>query len=202
MASTYKLYYFDAAGRGAIIRHLFAYGNQSFEDIRIPKDQWPEYKNKTPFGQLPVLEIDGQQVAQSRAIARYLAKKFNLVGKNDLEALKCDELIDTIEDFLQKGLKYFLENDPAQKEIHRKKFFEEDIPYYLEKFEAIVSKNGGYTVGSQLTWSDFQFAGTLAELEKHHAGLLKPYPALSGLIDKVSNLPSIKAWREKSEQKK
>ncbi|XP_030745172.1 glutathione S-transferase-like [Sitophilus oryzae] len=140
MASTYKLYYFDAAGRGAIIRHLFAYGNQSFEDIRIPKDQWPEYKNKTPFGQLPVLEIDGQQVAQSRAIARYLAKKFNLVGKNDLEALKCDELIDTIEDFLQKGLKYFLENDPAQKEIHRKKFFEEDIPYYLEKFEAIVSK--------------------------------------------------------------
>nr|QWJ89653.1 glutathione S-transferase s3 [Sitophilus zeamais] len=202
MAPTYKLYYFDVAGRGEIIRYLFAYGNQSFEDIRIPKDQWPEHKKKTPYGQLPVLEIDGQPVAQSYAIARYLAKKFNLVGKNDLEALKCDELVNTLEDLLQKGLKYFFENDPAQKEIQGKQFFDEAVPYYLEKFEAIVSKNGGYTVGSQLTWSDFSFAVTLRELENRHPGLLKPYPALSGLVEKISNLPSVKAWREKSEQKK
>ncbi|XP_030758541.1 glutathione S-transferase-like, partial [Sitophilus oryzae] len=156
----------------------------------------------TPYGQLPVLEVDGKPVAQSLAIARFLAKKFNLVGQNEWEALKCDELVDTLGDLGQKGMRYFREADPEKKETLKKQLFEEDVPYYLSKFEAVVSKNGGYTVGSQLTWSDFQFAGTLEEFEKRHPGLLKPYPALSGLVEKICNLPSIKAYREKSAQKK
>ena len=43
---------------------------------------------------MPVLEIkEGDsvfQLAQSNAIYRYLARKFNLVGKNDLESAKAD----------------------------------------------------------------------------------------------------------------
>jgi len=51
-----------------------------------------------PMGQMPVLEIDGKQYHQSRAIGRFIAKKGNLYGSNDLEALEIDATIDSMDD--------------------------------------------------------------------------------------------------------
>lgn len=51
-----------------------------------------------PFGQMPVLEVDGERLTQSKSICRYLAKKFNLYGSNDLEAEKIDATADAIDD--------------------------------------------------------------------------------------------------------
>ena len=50
---------------------------------------------------LPILEVDGQPVCQSMAIARYLANEFGLAGKDNWEKLKCDELVDTLSDLKQ-----------------------------------------------------------------------------------------------------
>ena len=54
-----------------------------------------------PWGQIPILEVDGKVYGQSNAIARYLAKKYNLVGKNEFESLKCDEIVDAFKDYGQ-----------------------------------------------------------------------------------------------------
>jgi len=54
-----------------------------------------------PMGQVPVLEIDGKQYHQSRAIGRFLAKKGNLYGSNDFEAMEIDATVDSIEDIRQ-----------------------------------------------------------------------------------------------------
>lgn len=51
-----------------------------------------------PFGQVPVLEVDGKMINQSMAICRYLAKQCSLVGKNDWEALEIDATVDSIND--------------------------------------------------------------------------------------------------------
>ncbi len=45
---------------------------------------------ETPAGQIPLLEHNGETIAQSMAIARYLAKEFNLAGKNNWEQAKAD----------------------------------------------------------------------------------------------------------------
>lgn len=52
-----------------------------------------------PFGQMPVLEVEGKQISQSISICRFLSKKVGLAGTNDLENLELDSIVDTINDF-------------------------------------------------------------------------------------------------------
>uniref|UniRef100_A0A0K0DL99 GST N-terminal domain-containing protein n=1 Tax=Angiostrongylus cantonensis TaxID=6313 RepID=A0A0K0DL99_ANGCA len=44
---SYTLHYFDRRGRGEPIRLIFAYYNVIYEDNRISKDDWPNYKAGT-----------------------------------------------------------------------------------------------------------------------------------------------------------
>ena len=50
------------------------------------------------LGQLPVLEIDGKTIGQSMTIARFLARRYSLAGKNDLEEAEADMLVDSMTD--------------------------------------------------------------------------------------------------------
>lgn len=51
-------------------------------------------------GTLPMLEVDGVQIGQSIAIARFLAKRFGLVGENDIEMAQADMIVDCLQDFV------------------------------------------------------------------------------------------------------
>lgn len=53
----YKLYYFEFKARAEVVRLVFAAAGQKYEDIRFPRDKWPEFKPKAPLGQAPFLEI-------------------------------------------------------------------------------------------------------------------------------------------------
>nr|AVT42183.1 glutathione S-transferase s2 [Lissorhoptrus oryzophilus] len=198
MSPNYKISYFNVDGSGEPSRYILAYGASQWEDYRVPRNEWPDLKKKTPFGKLPVLEVDGKQIAQSNTIARYLGKQFNLVGKDDWEAVQCDMLVDTYGDLSQSLMSFMFESDPTKKEEKKKKALEEDGPFYLGKFEDILTKNGsGYLVGSQLTWADLFFAAKLSSMKERHPELLKPFPKLLALVDKVNNLPKIKAYLDK-----
>lgn len=59
-----------------------------------------------PFGQMPVLEHNGKIGHQSVALARYVAKQVNLVGKDDWENLEIDATVDTINDFQNSKVSY------------------------------------------------------------------------------------------------
>ena len=58
-----------------------------------------------PFGQVPVLEVDGKLLAQSHSIARFLARNYGLAGQNEWEQSLADMYVDCIYD-LQGGKFY------------------------------------------------------------------------------------------------
>jgi glutathione S-transferase len=51
-------------------------------------------KECATFGQLPILEFDGKQIAQSCAIGRYLARQYGLAGKDEFEQAYVDSIVD------------------------------------------------------------------------------------------------------------
>ncbi|KAG7213586.1 hypothetical protein KM043_002840 [Ampulex compressa] len=194
--STYKLMYFNLTGLGEPIRFLLHYGGIKFEDKRISFEEWPKYKPDMPMGQMPVLEIDGKQYYQSKSINRYLGKKLDLYGSNDLEALEVDQTADCIDDMRLALSTYYWHQDPAAKAKLKETAFEK-LPFYLDRLEAQVKKNGGYFVGGKLSWVDIMYAAFTDYLSVVVGGdFNKDHPELKKLVEKVRALPKIKAYLE------
>lgn len=100
------LTYFDVRARAELSRLILAAGGIQYEDNRIglPFDEaWKELKPNTPFGSVPILEYDGEVLAQSVTIARFLAKKAGLAGRNELEMAKTDMIVDHTIDLLNNS---------------------------------------------------------------------------------------------------
>ncbi|KAK6024243.1 glutathione S-transferase protein [Ostertagia ostertagi] len=98
----YKLTYFDGRGLAEIIRQILVVGGSDFEDVRYSFEEFPKHKEELPFGQVPVLEVDGKQLAQSHAIARYLARSFGLAGKSAWEEAIVDSIADLCKDYTRE----------------------------------------------------------------------------------------------------
>merc|ERR1712018_48865 len=94
------LHYFDMPfWRAEVSRLALHLGKIEFEDKKI-KD-FKEFKESgiAPFGQVPILEVDGKVIAQTGAIARYCGKVSGFYPKDDdFAAAKIDEIIDTATD--------------------------------------------------------------------------------------------------------
>lgn len=115
----YKLIYFNLRGRAELSRLILHHQGVQFEDYRFQPSEWPTYKPSnssiqfeksiitykemcaaTPFGQVPVLEVDGKPLAQSNTIARYLARQHGLAGKTAWEESQADMFVDCISDLV------------------------------------------------------------------------------------------------------
>ena len=106
-AKKYKLTYFNARARAEPIRWMLVYAGVQFEDIRLkdrpeavtgkPNPEWNALKSHTPFGTLPVLEIDGQQtLGETTAIGRYIAREHGMAA-NHFEAAQSDSIVTYID---------------------------------------------------------------------------------------------------------
>jgi len=156
MVHQYKLIYYNGRGRGEPARLLFEYAGVKYEDHRVEDETWPTVKPSMPFGQLPVLEIDGKvMIAQSKAIYRFLGNEFNLVPKDHIEAARADMLVDANDDVKERYTPWYYEEDPAKKEEIWKKLETEHIAPFLDRYEKFLTSTGtGYFVNKTITWAD------------------------------------------------
>jgi len=197
----YKLTYFNIRGKGEIIRLLFAVAGVDYEDERIDRDDWANQKAKVnmPFGQLPLLTVEGHTYCQSISIARYLAEKFGLAGGSDIEKLRSDMLVHCTEDMVMAFLASWKEQDPEKKAQLAKKFTTEQLPVFYGNFEKLLKENkggDGFFVGDSLTVADLTFYHYVSNLssDQELKDVLKAHPKLHGLVERVDKHPKVAAW--------
>ncbi|BFZ09088.1 hypothetical protein BsWGS_12127 [Bradybaena similaris] len=190
-----KLIYFDARGRGEVPRLLLAAAGQKFEDVRLTKEQWVVEKPKTPFLQVPVLQLDDKKYGQSNAIANYLAREFGFYGKSNLDGLCIDQAVQLANDLINTGSKAFWESDPAKKAELLKNLKEIEIPKYFNFFETLLKESGtGYVVGNSLTLADLVFYDVVFNLTSRKVASTEEFPLLQAHSKWVESNDKIKAY--------
>ncbi|KAH7702420.1 Nagst-1 protein, partial [Aphelenchoides avenae] len=154
----------------------------------------------TPYGQLPVLEVDGKEIAQSYAICRYLARKHGLAGKDDLEAAQVDSLADFMKDIGTDVRPWFvvaLGREDGDKDKLEKDVLLPAVEKAFKKLETVLNNAGsGFLVASGVTWVDFVLAERLHTFELLKPDILKPYPKIKEYLNRVYNLPQTKDYIE------
>lgn len=94
--SSIKLTYFGLPGRAEMSRLTLTYANIPFEDNRIEGKDWGVLKPSIqPWGQLPILEVDGTTISQSCAILRYCGRIAGLIPNDPIKEARSNELIDS-----------------------------------------------------------------------------------------------------------
>ncbi|XP_033108531.1 hematopoietic prostaglandin D synthase-like [Anneissia japonica] len=197
MSPKYTLTYFNARGAAEPCRFMFAVAGVEYEDKRVKSEDWPAIKADQPFGQLPVLTVDGKKIPQSKAIFRYVAREHGFYGANSWEAALIDIVFETCDEFTFPLMKWYLEKDPAKKEEEKKNVLEV-IPKIFEKLEKclIHNKNGdGWFVGDKLSLADFVFL-SLHERLALYATVedVDQFPKLKGLVARLTAQKEIAEW--------
>merc|ERR1712024_61450 len=151
------LHYFDFPfWRAEVCRLALHLGGVEFEDKRVDFKTFKEL-GKAPFGQAPILEVDGKVISQTGAIARYCGKQGGLYPRDDdFAAAKIDELIDTATDITVAVGTTMRMKDADEKMEARKVIAEVTLPKYLTALEKIMKENGstGFYVGTKMTIAD------------------------------------------------
>ena len=177
-----KLSYFDFhGGRAEPTRLAMHIGGIAFEDHRLSYPEFAEFRNTTPFGQLPTLEVDGVMVTQSDAMTRYVGKLSGLYPTDPFQALLCDEVLSVIEDASVKiGPTYRMTGD-AQKEA-RLVLVNESMPVYLGWLQRkLLAQGGEYFVENRLTIADLK---VFVDVRGLNSGRLDHVP--TDLVEKVA----------------
>ena len=197
---TYKLYYFPGRGRAELIRWIFTQAGVKYEDKRITGDEWAAFKPQTPYGSMPVLDIDGKLLAGSGPIARYLAEELGLAGSNAVENCELASLYDVMDDLFAKMATFFFEKDETKKAALKKDLDETQLPKYLGILDKQIKSNSspeGWIYGTKLTYIDLRVALiTDIVVTIGAANALDAYPDLAKLKATVEALPNIAKWIE------
>lgn len=162
-----KISYFDFnGGRGETARMALHMGGVEYEDHRIPVAEWKQHKAATPFGAVPVLEVDGVAVAQSNGINRYCGKLAGYYPEDALEAALCDEIMDAVEEVSTAIFATFGIQDPEELKTKREALAAGAITDYLRALGARLDARGGdYFADGRLTVADLKVYLWLRHIE-------------------------------------
>ena len=200
-----KLVYFNGRGMAETSRLLLAAAGATYEDFRYPleiidmktynfnRKEFDEDKNKgalsKSMGKVPFLIVNDKTISQSKAIERYLANKFNMMGENEEETGLIDSYCEYLRDF-----KSAYQKSKKDKEVE--KWFSETLPSKLLDFENLLNENK-YNLTNDLNLADISIYSFLCEYFDNKEGVVNSYKdcrLLTGIVKKVTENKRIASW--------
>jgi glutathione S-transferase len=165
-----KLLYFDIdGGRGEPARLALHIGGVAFEDQRVVFSDWPAIKPQMPYQALPVLEIDGRQLAQSNSINRFVGKLTGLYPKDPWQAALCDEIMDVVEDSTRLLAATFGIKNDDEKKAARQALVDGPLRLSLQQMQTRLEQSGGeYFADNRLTVADLKVFAWIKDLKSGH----------------------------------
>ncbi|XP_031960514.1 glutathione S-transferase-like [Corvus moneduloides] len=205
MSGKPKLHYFNGRGRMEPIRWLLAAAGVEFEESYLEKrDDLTKLQQDgyLLFQQLPMVEIDGMKLVQTRAIANYIATKYNLYGKDLKERALIDMYVEGMFD-LNELLMYYVFQPADKKEQHFTNMMDKATNRYFPVFEKVLKEHGkDFLVGNQLSRADVQLLEIILMAEEFKPDILAKFPLLQSFKATISNIPTIKKFLQPGSQRK
>jgi len=202
---TYELEYFDLGGRADTIRLLLYAAGIDFKDTRIPFAEWPAKKPTTPLGNVPVLKIDGTDYCQSLALITYAAKIAGWYPEDPLDALKCDEVANSISEVISTSPR---SKDPVELKKLREEFQSGFMTKVAQLLEKRIQANGGlYVVGKSPTFADLMVSMMVDLLKTGYmdhfdVNFFDDYPGIMATAHAINDNETVKAYRKLMAEKK
>ena len=158
-----KLHYFPLYGRAEPLRLLFHKCKLPWQEVAITKDEWPKVKRsgKFEFDQLPIVEMEGKTMSQTKAILRYIGSQHGFYPKEAWEAYLVDLLIDSGDDIAPHMFRARTEPNPDVQKTLKTELFDTHLPRYYAALERRIQQNSTqkFLVGQKLTIADMALAG-------------------------------------------
>ena len=208
-----KIYYSHTPfWRAEVLRVSLFISNIPFEDVRISREEFinmiktgflPNGK-RVPFHQLPVIEVDGEIIGQTGAIARYCGKISNLYSDDNINAAKIDQVIDAATDITNLVSPTIREQDVQKKLKDRLLLKNKLLPRWFKYLENILSEEtSDWFVENKMTIADiaiWRLLGWLSSgiIDGIPTTILDNYPKLKHIHYKVHHHPKVQEWMLKT----
>jgi glutathione S-transferase len=179
-----KLSYFDVRGRVEPARLLLELAGAPHEFEAFTLETWmtPSGKERmlerTPFGQVPVLQDSAFSLCQSRAIYRYLARKLGLYGATPEEMARVDEVAETADEILLDVIKLFWNPQFAERRAEHREATGKKLDRLDRYFSRIGADAEHWVLPGRMTLADVEMAYALESMMPLHPGLLESFPRL------------------------
>ncbi|XP_066496690.1 glutathione S-transferase 3-like isoform X2 [Tiliqua scincoides] len=155
---------------------------------------------KLLFGQVPLVEMDGMNLVQTKAILSYIAGKYNLYGKDLKERVQIDMYTGGTMDLMDMILLYPFSE---QKEKQLANIIEKATTRYLPVYEKALKQHGQeFLVGNHFSWADVQLLEAILMLEEKKPDILAQFSQLQSFKRRTSNIPTIKKFLQPGSPRK
>jgi prostaglandin-H2 D-isomerase / glutathione transferase len=208
-----KLTYFNVRGLAETSRILLAIGKEEYEDFRYPldiidmsthemtKDEFDSDKSNgklvKSLNKVPFIEVDGVTIPQSKTIERFLARRFNMMGVNDVENAQIDAICESVRDFKEMYQKVRGKGEDIVSGMNE--WFTVTLVERLSLLENQLVGEDGFCVGNTMSLADvvlFTFVTEFFDNKEASYNATLATPKIRSVIDRVAKEESVLGWLE------